>query len=288
MGKWQELQQSARRWGRRLQLRPEDRPAAGGEDSPIEMLSFRAHADSRGGLLGRTGVRGLRPTREQRTILILLGAMMVLISVLYQFALGRWLLYPFVLLSVIFHEFGHALMVWLTGGRVGKIVIEWTESGYTSFAGGWPCLILPAGYIGSSLAGGVLLFMAFGHRPARYTAMVVLGILLVTLYYSHGLFTVLMALLLAAIILGAIIYQEGLYTRHFVLFLGAICALQGILSILYTTIFHTIKDSDAYQFAQRCSVLLPAVFYGLLWLIISLLIILVSILAGLFVFQRRS
>lgn len=284
MGKWENVQHSAHSWWRRFQLRPEDR---GQEEDDIEMINFRSNARGGGGFLSLDGARKFSPSREQQTILILLIVMMVFISVLYQFTIGRWLLYPFALLSVVFHEFGHALMVWLTGGRVAKIVIEWSESGYTSFTGGWPCLILPAGYIGSSLAGAVFLFMAFGHRSARYTAMAVVGILLVTLIYSYELFTAFMSLVLAVIIVFSIFYHDGLYTRHFVLFLGAICALQGVLSILYTTVFHTIPDSDAYQFAKRCSVLLPAIFYGFLWLIISLLIIVISVLAALHFFRRR-
>lgn len=48
---------------------------------------------------------------EQRRILWILGLQSILIILMYQWSLTRLFLYPFQLISTVFHEFGHALMV---------------------------------------------------------------------------------------------------------------------------------------------------------------------------------
>jgi len=56
-----------------------------------------------------------------------------------------------------------------------------------------------------------------------------------------------------------------------------IASIQAILSILGSTVFNTIEASDAFQFATRCSILLPAFFYGFLWFLVSICLIIASI-----------
>jgi len=53
----------------------------------------------------------LKPDNEQKKILVVLAVQMVLIVVLYQWSLTKWVLYPFELISTVFHEFGHAAVV---------------------------------------------------------------------------------------------------------------------------------------------------------------------------------
>ena len=103
--------------------------------------------------------RRAEPNDSQRYILLLFGVATILIFIMSQWYLTNLILYPFSILATIFHEFGHALMTLLTGGKVLKIVISEDESGSTHFVGGVPCLITPAGYMGSTLVGSFLIFM---------------------------------------------------------------------------------------------------------------------------------
>lgn len=208
-----------------------------------------------------------------------------------QWTVTRWILYPFSLIGTIFHEFGHAFMCWVTGGKVRSIQISYNESGLTRFSGGSHCMILPAGYIGSSLAGGILLFCSFGKRTARYTSLALILILLITLWWAEGWFTRIASVGLSAS-LGALCWwahyhqeQAGPWLEWFMMLMGALAAQISIWNIAGSTIWHTIEGSDAVEFARQCSVLLPAVFYGVLWLIISLLLMAISIFAGLIVFK---
>ena len=55
--------------------------------------------------------RRMRPDKEQRKTLLILAAMFVVIIVMFQWSVTRLILYPFAIISTVFHEFGHALAV---------------------------------------------------------------------------------------------------------------------------------------------------------------------------------
>lgn len=54
---------------------------------------------------------GLTPNDQQRRILWIIGGMLLVITVMYQFHITRLVLYPFEIIGTVFHEFGHALTV---------------------------------------------------------------------------------------------------------------------------------------------------------------------------------
>lgn len=289
MGWLDRVKEGFRTWMRRLSLREGDSEEEDEGGGRIEMLNVGRKSP----LLAGYGVqtRGwrarLKPNRDQRTILILMAITAVLVTAASETRLGRFVVYPFAILSTVFHEFGHATMAWLTGGRMGSIEIKMDESGATRFRGGFVCAILPAGYIGSTLLGALLLFMAFGRRTARATSIGVMVILAITFIWAHGWFTYVASAALLALLAAAVWLQEGAYTRHFLIVLGVCASLQSILSILNSTVFNTIEGSDAYVFARRCSFLIPAFVYGLLWFAISLVIQIVAITGAIVVFKSR-
>lgn len=115
--------------------------------------------------------------------------------------------------------------------------------------------------------------------------MGVAAILALTLYWSGSLFTVISSVSLMAMMGGVAFYQEGRILRYFILFMGAIGCLSSLLSIANSTIFHVIEGSDAVQFARHCSVLIPSVVYGFLWLVVSIGAIAASICGALICFK---
>lgn len=91
----------------------------------------------------------------------------------------------FQMLVIAFHEFGHAITACCTGGRVKSISLDPNEGGVTHFTGGRPSLTLPAGYLGSSLIGALLIFCGF-HVVASKVASIVLGVcFLLTLWWAR-------------------------------------------------------------------------------------------------------
>ena len=59
------------------------------------------------------------------------------------------LVYPIKIFVVMLHELGHALAALITGGQVVGIQIYPEQGGVTFTRGGWPFVILSAGYVGS-------------------------------------------------------------------------------------------------------------------------------------------
>ena len=271
------MKEWAKKWLHRLRL--DD----GNNDIEMAHLTSRFHNSS------NISIRHhwWRPTREQESILMLLALQMCLITILYQFSLTRTLLYPFAIISTVFHEFGHAFMCIMTGGRVINIEVNVNESGLTRFQGGWPCFTLPAGYIGSTLIGAILLFTAFGKKTSKGAVIGVMAVLLMTFFYASGLFTFISTALLAAMVAFFYFFQDGAFTQHFVLFLGAMASLEGMLAILNTTVLHTIEGSDAHVFARRCSFLIPAFVYGIIWFLLSGLLIALSLFSAIAFYKRH-
>ncbi|WCL48965.1 M50 family metallopeptidase [Leptospira sp. GIMC2001] len=91
---------------------------------------------------------------------------------------------------VLIHEICHAVAALLTGGDVKNIAIHGDESGETvtlpSTLRGSFLFVVSAGYLGTSLIGGVLLYKGFTGRNTK-TTLILLAILvfLLTMKYSN-------------------------------------------------------------------------------------------------------
>lgn len=89
------------------------------------------------------------------------------------------------MLVIAFHEFGHAITAVITGGHVKSIALDPHEGGVTHMTGGVSAFTLPAGYLGSSLIGALLIFCGF-NIVASKVASIVLGVcFLLTLWWSR-------------------------------------------------------------------------------------------------------
>lgn len=89
------------------------------------------------------------------------------------------------MLVIAFHEFGHAITAVCTGGRVKSISLDPHEGGVTHMVGGASAITLPAGYLGSSLIGALLIFCGFDIVASK-VASIVLGVcFLLTLWWAR-------------------------------------------------------------------------------------------------------
>jgi hypothetical protein len=79
------------------------------------------------------------------------------------------------MLTIAFHEFGHAFAAILTGGKVESISLDPNEGGVTHMRGGKQAITLPAGYLGSSIIGALLIFCGFDIVASKI-ASIVLGV----------------------------------------------------------------------------------------------------------------
>ena len=61
------------------------------------------------------------PTQPQRSILITMAIMAIVIAIFWNVKYLKSILYPFKLITVAFHEFGHAFVGLLTGAKIVSI-----------------------------------------------------------------------------------------------------------------------------------------------------------------------
>lgn len=189
------------------------------------------------------------------------------------------------MLVIAFHEFSHAITALLTGGRVKSITLDPNEGGVTHFSGGLTSLTLPAGYLGSSIIGALLTFCGFDIVASK-VASIALGVtFLLTLWWGkRDWLTILTVLLAVALLVACWFIAQAEALRFVVLFIGVMSSLYSVWDICDDLILRKINSSDASQFAKRYGG--SSQCWGVVWSIISLLVMAVGIVAGLAAFSQ--
>jgi len=202
-----------------------------------------------------------------RRLLLPLG-----LGVLFAVFFDSFVVYPFRLFVVFLHEAGHAFAAVLTGGRVVSIGLSANEGGVCLTRGGWPFLILNAGYLGSLLFGALFLLLGARRRnAAQVVGAIGLFSVLAALVYVRTLFGfayVLSAgvvLLFVAARLGPRVSEVALAA------IGTMSALYAVADIASDVIFRHSGASDAAALARLTGV--PAVAWGVVWIALSLAVL---------------
>lgn len=189
------------------------------------------------------------------------------------------------MLVIAFHEFGHAITSVFTGGHVESISLDPHEGGVTHMRGGISAVTLPAGYLGSSFIGALLIFCGFDIVASKI-ASIVLGVcFLLTLWWARKDWLTIVTILLAVGLLVAcwfIDHAEPL--RFVVLFVGVMSALYSVWDICDDLILRKVNTSDASVFAKRYGG--SSQCWGVIWSIISLVSMILGIIAGVAAFHQ--
>jgi Peptidase M50B-like len=219
--------------------------------------------------------------RRLDTALLLSLALSVALGVFFWHS---WFLFPFKLLVVLMHESGHAAAALLAGGVVEKIQVSPDEGGVT-----WSrfnptlfhqVLVSSAGYVGSTVSGCLLLFVASRSKEARLPLYLLAawtgGVALLfvrdtfTLLFTLGCTTAL--LVLARLDLPAVVRR-------------ALLAFLAAFSVLYA--LYDIKD-DLLHFASRGggqsdadalakATFIPAIVWGVGWGLFSIALVIYTL-----------
>lgn len=141
-------------------------------------------------------------------------------------------LYPLRLFVTFIHEGSHALAATLTGGLAERIVVMPDASGYTLTAGGWPILIVMAGYLGATAYGALMLTLA--RRPGAARAILgVSGVLiaLLDLLLVRNGFGLGWGIAIAAGLLGAARLLPAKAAELTAMFLGVQCVVNALYDL---------------------------------------------------------
>jgi hypothetical protein len=194
--------------------------------------------------------------------------------VLWQFPLGRYLLYPLTILATWFHEMGHGLCAMLVGGTFVRLQLFPDGSGYAVYAASphlgrlGVALVAAAGPLGPALAGSSLILLSLRPKWSRLGLTGVAAVMLVSAFiwirtlFGFGLIA-LLALVLLLIRFKASDRWHGLSLQ----FLGVQACISIFLQVryLFTESVSTsgrVLHSDTGQIAA--ALLLPYWFWAIL------------------------
>lgn len=179
---------------------------------------------------------------------------------------------PLKLLIVFLHELSHAIATVLTGGSVERLTVSPQQGGAVLSLGGNRFVILSAGYVGSLLI-GMILFLAAVRTHLDRGVLGLLGALLVavTLLYVRDLFALAFGLATGAAMLAAARYLGRTFNDLALRVIGLASMIYVPYDIFSDTIARSHLQSDAWMLADEFGG--PTLFWGGLWLVLSILAI---------------
>ncbi|KAI3399565.1 hypothetical protein diail_6204 [Diaporthe ilicicola] len=223
----------------------------------------------------------------QKITLGVIAAYMVGIAILWVLPVVQYVLWPFKMLVIAFHEFGHAITCKLTGGKVESITLEPKEGGKTLTRGGSRAVILSAGYLGSSLIGALLTFCGFDIVASKVASIVVGVAFLLTLWWGRRDWLTICTILAAVgLLIGSWFIADAEALRYVILFIGVMSSLYSAWDIYDDLIRRKVNESDASAFAKRYGG--SSHCWGVLWCIISLCFMACGIIAGIAAFPETT
>ncbi|KAI5364249.1 hypothetical protein Slin15195_G099070 [Septoria linicola] len=229
--------------------------------------------------------RDLTVNHTQGVTVGIIGVYVVVIALLWNMPYVRNVLWPFKMLTIAFHEFGHAFAAKLTGGKVESISLDPNEGGVTHMRGGKQAITLPAGYLGSSIIGALLIFCGFNIVASKIASFVLGACFLLTLYWARKDWLTIITILLATGLLVAcwfIAHAQAL--RFVVLFIGVMSSLYSVWDICDDLILRKVNSSDASVFAKRYGG--SSRCWGMIWSVVSVCFMASGIVAGLAAFRQ--
>ena len=189
--------------------------------------------------------------------------------VVFAVVFWNWkFMFPIKAFVVLLHELSHGLAAVLTGGEIDRIELSVKLGGVCTTLRGNRLVILSAGYLGSMLLGSIILVAAARSRHDRYISMGI-GVLvvLITAAFIRSWFGVLFGLTFGPAMILAGKFLSEKVNDVLLKFLGLTSVLYAIFDIKDDLISRTVRDSDAYKMSEI--LLLPPVFWGILWILIS-------------------
>ena len=214
--------------------------------------------------------------------LILAGAAFGLSLVLRQVPVLAWAVYPFQLLVTLIHELCHGLAALLTGGRFLNFTIAPNASGLAITAGGWRWLVVPAGYLGAALFGGLLLVLTNRSPSARERRWLATGLglffALMTLLFARNFTAITVGGLAALALLGLGRYGPRLWLTFGLNLLAIQCilnALDSLMGLMRLNAGPFQVPNDAQTMADLTHV--PALVWAILWSLAALALLVGSV-----------
>jgi len=187
---------------------------------------------------------------------------------------GSYVLYPFSLFVTLVHESWHALAALASGGTVRSLEISSNLFGVTRIGGGWQLLIAPAGYLGSTVVGVVLLVTRMHTARWVIAALASFPLAVLLLFHPATLFTTIWVVLFAVTLVGAAWRLPARAVGFLQIFLGAACSLNAFRDLMTLFFISTSRSGIHTDAAAMSDVIpLPATVWAVIWTLLSLMML---------------
>jgi hypothetical protein len=229
-------------------------------------------------------VKKLKPNNPSFWIFLFIA---IITGVLWQFQIGRYILYPFAILGTWFHEFSHGMMALILGGSFHKLELYPNGSGIAYYSGNLflgnlgNALVALAGPLGPSIFPGCLILASKNKKSANIFLYIFALILITTdIIWIRTVFGVIIIFVISILLLLITRYASDKIKIITAQFLGVQAIMSIYLSVGYLFsksggIEGKIYKSDTQVVANY--LILPYWFWGAFVLIISALILISSL-----------
>ncbi len=179
--------------------------------------------------------------------------------------------YPVKLFVVFMHEISHGLAAVATGGEIRAIAIVPEEGGWCECPGGNAFLSLSAGYLGSLLWGGAMIWSAerFPSRAPWFSAALAALLGTITLLFVEQGFATFFGLAFAALLLVLARRARPAANRMVLAMLGLTSCLYAVLDIKSDILDRPELRSDARMLSELTP--LSTEMWGVVWITAALL-----------------
>ncbi len=217
---------------------------------------------------------------KQRLFLIILFGLITI--VLWQFELGRLILYPFTILGTWFHEMGHGLAAIMLGGTFHELEIQANGSGVARYSGSLLFggigngIVAAAGPLGPTIAGTVFMGFSQNNKSVKFILAFISIVMLISVVIWLRSFV---GIAIVGAIGVGILYASIRATPNFQQALLQFLAVQAFASIYLSMdyLFSPGGSTGMYSYISDTGqmenyLFLPYWFWGGLIVLISLLL----------------
>jgi len=229
----------------------------------------------------------IQPTSDQFVELYIVIVFTVVITVLWHLPVVQRLIDPFKMLTVGYHELCHVVAAILTGGLVLSTTIDPNEGGCTRVEGGYPPVILSAGYFGSTIFGGLLIFASWDILASKIASFAIAIGLICPLVLVADKFTMALTIVYEGLLIGFWFIDHGSPLRWYCLFIGVMNIFYVVWDFTDERLYRRPNDSDASQFVHiyrgtsgHC--------WAILWIMFSVAVCIGFLLLGIVVFKKSQ
>lgn len=207
------------------------------------------------------------------------ASVLILMVIATLFLWNTPVIFPFKIFVVLLHELSHGLAAVLTGGRIVSIELSANQGGLCTTQGGWPFVVLSAGYLGSMLWGGLILLAAARTKLDKFLSMFIgVAVITITFLLIRSSFGFVFGLVFGAALFAIGKFMSEKVNDFLLRYIGLTSMLYAVFDIKDDLITRTVAESDASVIAQHYFG--TSLMWGILWIVLAL--------TGAYVFIRMS